>query len=97
MNSIPMETRMKAMGQRIKELRENAHLTQGELAEKVYVSREMMCYIENGRRYPIIDVLIAIADLFDVSLDYLCGRAGKQRVVRVSDEELLHERRPNEP
>jgi transcriptional regulator with XRE-family HTH domain len=66
----------KIMGSRIRELREEAGMSQPELAAKLYTYRGNICYAERGRRALPIDLLVALADLFDVSLDYLCGRAG---------------------
>lgn len=70
---------VKTMGSRIRELREEAGMSQPQLAAKVYTYRGNICYIERGRRLPTLDTLVAIADLFDVSLDYLCAREEENR------------------
>lgn len=59
---------------KIKKLRENAGMTQEELANKLSLSRSTFRNYENATREPPIDFLIQIANFFDVSLDYLCER-----------------------
>ena len=46
---------------------------------------------ETGVRYPKKDKLEAIADLFNVDLDYLTGRSDIPRKVSFDDERMLHE------
>ena len=52
-------------------LRKQAGMTQADLAEKLNVSRQAVSRWEMGTAKPEVDTLIAICDLFDVSLDYL--------------------------
>ena len=52
-------------------LRKQAGMTQSDLGEKLNVSRQTVSRWELGTAKPEIDTLIAISDLFDVSLDYL--------------------------
>ena len=65
---------------RLKQCRKEKGLTQREVAiycditEKAYQNYELMT------REPRLEVLIKIADLFDVSLDYLAGRTDKRPV-----------------
>lgn len=59
--------------ERLKTLRQAANLTQTELAEKILVSPRTVSFLEKGDRSPSIDTLIAVAKLFDVSVDYLLG------------------------
>lgn len=65
------------IGQRIRKLRESAGLTQIELAEIIYVDSNMLSRYERGRHMPSIQTLVCIADYFEVTLDYLCGREDK--------------------
>ena len=63
------------IGERIRILRERQGMSQAALARALGASVNAINYIEGGStRAPHIDRLIAIADLFDVSLDYLVGR-----------------------
>ena len=59
--------------ERLKKLRQAANLNQTELAEKIHVSPRTVSFLEKGDRSPSIDTLIAVAKLFDVSVDYLVG------------------------
>ena len=52
-------------------LRKQSGMTQSDLAEKLNVSRQAVSRWEMGTAKPEVDTLIAISDLFDVSLDYL--------------------------
>ena len=59
---------------RIRELRKQAKLSQEMMAEKTGVSRQAITKWETGLGVPDIENLIAIADLFKLSLDELMGR-----------------------
>ena len=58
-------------GVRIRNLRKNANCTQEQLAEKLNVSFYHLQSIEVGRRSCSVDLLLDLALLFHVSLDYL--------------------------
>lgn len=61
----------------LKSLRNEKGLTQGELAEKLNISRSTIGMYENGSREPDYETLEAIADYFNVDIDYLLGRTNK--------------------
>ncbi|SFE89320.1 helix-turn-helix domain-containing protein [Peptostreptococcus sp. D1] len=65
---------MNTFGMRLKELRENMNLTQTELASKFNVTPPSISQYEKDVRSPDYELLIKIADFFDVSTDYLLGR-----------------------
>ena len=50
------------------------NLSRAQLAEKLNVSVRLISYWELGQRECDFDMLIKIADLFSVSIDYLLGR-----------------------
>jgi transcriptional regulator with XRE-family HTH domain len=63
------------VGKRIRELRESQGMSQAALARALGASVMAINFLEKGTtRAPHIDRLIAIADLFHVSLDFLVGR-----------------------
>lgn len=66
-----------ALGENIKRLREEHSLTQQQLADKLYVSRQTVCRWENGSRCPDLIMAKRLAVELDVSLDEL-----------ISDEDL---------
>ena len=59
------------VGQKIKELRQENGLTQEDLAEQLGVSFQAISRWENGTTYPDITLLPIIANMFDVTIDYL--------------------------
>lgn len=60
---------------RLRHIRNAGHKTQREVADALGVQARSYQAYEGGAREPNIAKLIALADLFDVSLDYLMGRA----------------------
>ena len=67
---------------RLRDLRLENNLTMEELANKVGCTRGAISNFENGNRKPSLDILISLADYFNVSIDYLVGRT--------DDPELHH-------
>lgn len=61
------------IGDRIRELREIRGMTQQSLAEALHVKRETINMWENGLRDLKTGAIIALADFFNVSSDYLLG------------------------
>lgn len=61
--------------ERIKELRIERGLKQREMADQLGLAINSYQAYEYATRYPEFKGLIAIADFFDVSLDYLVGRS----------------------
>lgn len=55
----------------IKKYRKSLNLSQEELAEKAYVTRQTISNWENGKSYPDIHSLLLLSSLFNVSLDQL--------------------------
>jgi len=55
-------------------LRKERGLSQKQVADKAGISEIGYRFLEKGHRKPSFDMLIALADFFDVSLDYLTGR-----------------------
>ncbi len=60
---------------RIKELREERHLTQKDLAEILEMQLTQYRRYENGERPIPFDFVVKLADFYNVSLDYIAGRA----------------------
>ena len=58
-------------GARIRELRIAKNFTQDDLAEHMNVSHGYISFIESGKRGCSVDVLIALPNLFGVSIDYI--------------------------
>lgn len=60
---------------RLKELRKSHKITQAALAEKLGLTERQYQRLEANDSKPMYDNLLALADYFDVSLDYLVGRS----------------------
>ena len=69
-------------GERLKDLRALANMSQCELSKKLNVSQSSITKWENGLADPTSKVLIAMADFFDVSIDYLVGREDDFGIIR---------------
>lgn len=59
----------------LKNLRENNGYTQKELGTLISLSEQAISHYENNTNSPNIDTLIKIANIFDVSTDFLLGRS----------------------
>ncbi len=59
------------VGAQIKKYRSNMGISQEELAEKVYVSRQTVSNWETGKNYPDIHSVLLLSSIFNVSLDQL--------------------------
>ena len=60
--------------QRIRDLREDADLTQKQVGEAINVPQRTYAYYESGQRMVPPQVLCALADFYYVSVDYILGR-----------------------
>ena len=64
-----------SFSERLVLLRKSHNLTQKQLAADIQLSELAIQHYEAQRRKPAFDILMALADYFDVSLDYLVGRS----------------------
>lgn len=62
----------------IKNLRQSRELNQVQLAEKLGVTKQSISNWENDNIMPSIDMLVRVADFFQVSTDYLLGRDAQE-------------------
>jgi len=70
-------------------LRKREGLSQQELANKVGLSRSAISMYESGARMPPADVLIILADFFNVKIDFLLGRDTRNTEQFVSGNEII--------
>lgn len=59
------------LGKQIKKYRQEAHLSQDELANRIYVSRQTISNWENDKSYPDVNSLVLLSEIFQISLDKL--------------------------
>lgn len=64
---------MKIFCERFKDLRKAKNLSQKQLAEILKTTNSSICDWECGRSQPDFETLVRIAELFEVSADYLLG------------------------
>jgi transcriptional regulator with XRE-family HTH domain len=62
------------LGERIFQLRTEKNMSQGDLADKLDVSRQSVSKWENNTAVPDLDKLIKLCDVFEISLDEITGR-----------------------
>ena len=72
----------------VKKYRTKLKLSQEELAEKVYVTRQTVSNWENGKSYPDIHSLLLLSSLFDVSLDQLI-KGDIETMKKIVDEQEI--------
>lgn len=65
---------MKIFQQRLQEQRKLYGYTQRQMAEFLDITQPSYIRYENGTSEPTLENLVLIADIFDVSVDYLLGR-----------------------
>ena len=68
-----------SLGEKIRNLREDADLNQTQLGEAVQMSQRKISYIECGKYEPSVDDIIAFCHYFKVSADYLLGIPNRYR------------------
>lgn len=67
---------------RLKEIREKRRLTQAQLASILNLNQNTISRYESGEREANQEMLICIADYFNVSIDYLLGRTDNPEINR---------------
>lgn len=65
---------------RIRNLREDADLSQAQLAKQFNISQRAYSHYESGDRKIPLDLLIELADFYNCSTDYLLGRTDKKEI-----------------
>lgn len=61
-------------GERLKELRKEANITQFQLAQNINMSKMAISHWESGHSEPSIKQLVFLAEYFNVTVDYLVGK-----------------------
>ena len=64
-------------GRKLRKLRKDNNLTQKQLADKLEITKATVSAYETNAKYPSIEVLIKISNIFNVSSDYLLGLSEK--------------------
>lgn len=77
------------IGKRLKEIRKQHCMTQKNVAESLGIDRTTYTFYEIGKTRPSYIVLLKLANIYNVSLDYLLGR-DFEKVKYVDDASRLH-------
>lgn len=78
------------LSDKIRELLELNNITQKELAQKLVLAPSTLGNYIQGTREPDYDTLLAIADYFHVTTDYLLGHRTSEDALTHDEELLLH-------
>jgi transcriptional regulator with XRE-family HTH domain len=69
---------MELFPERLKALRQEKNVTQRTISNHLNITDTAYGFYEQGKNYPNMDILIKLADFFEVSIDYLVGRSNKK-------------------
>lgn len=84
----------------ILKLRRDAGYTQAQVSQKLNIQRQTYCNYENASRTPPLEIIVALAELYHVSIDYLvCGERpvsggadrGRQPAPSEAEQKLLND------
>lgn len=87
---------MLAIGSRIKQLRQERHLTQQELSRHTGIARGNISSYEAGRFLPSAEAIVALAKFFNITTDELLLGAAEPRPAAEHDLLALYHRLPRE-
>ncbi|MCF0148546.1 MAG: helix-turn-helix transcriptional regulator [Clostridium sp.] len=76
------------IGKQIKKYRTEMKLSQDDLAEKIYVSRQTISNWENNKNYPDVKSLLLLSDLFNVTLDLLVKGDFEEMKEKIKTEDI---------
>jgi len=76
---------MATFGERVKKLRKEKGFTQDQLAEQFLLNKSSISRYEKDKQMPEFDMMLKLADFFNVSIDFLIGRS-KESTVDLSDQ-----------
>lgn len=91
---------MTNLGERIYQLRTDNNMSQGDLADRLDVSRQTVSKWENNQSVPEMEKLIALSEIFSVSVDYIVKgketKPSEQVFVKVKEDNTEDIKRYNE-
>lgn len=83
-----MTKELQKIGERIRKIRKNNHLTQSEMVENLNCGRANYSRIEKGDIMPGLDLMFMLYHNFNISLDWLLTGKGKMGRSKISDIEI---------
>ena len=86
------------LGERLKQARIDRNMKQYEIAKELNITNAAYSQYESDKRQPDYDTLVQIADILDVSTDYLLGRTDKKEIKVVQyDDMAIHQEKDSLP
>lgn len=85
----------KDLGNRIRKIRKEKYLTQFALAEEIGVSPNFLGDVERGVKSPSLETIVCLANVLDVSLDYLLFESLKHTSVAEASDIYLTDKQLN--
>lgn len=64
--------------ERLRNLREDKDMTQSQIGEYLHISQRAYAHYEAGTRDIPVEILIKLADFYNVNLDYLVNRTNRK-------------------
>ena len=80
------------MSNRIKELRKLNKISQKELSKNLNITQQALSYYEQEKRVPNEPTWQALANFFNVSVDYLKGAYSKEEIIKIVHDEYVKQR-----
>ena len=87
----------KKLGEHIAKLRRERHMTQTELADRLYITEKAVSKWECGNGFPDLDNIGKLAAVFDISIDELLQAKEKDKSETVSEGQILQLQEGNSP
>ena len=78
------------LGRQIKKYRQELQLSQEELADKIYVTRQTISNWENNKNYPDVKSLVMLSSLFGISLDILVKGDLEEMKEQIKETDIAH-------
>lgn len=66
--------RSETIGNILRYLRKRQKITQTDISKQIGIAQQTYAGYENGKHEPSIEIIIRLADFYDVSMDYITGR-----------------------
>lgn len=84
--------KMSVLGDRLRAAREKKGLSQIEVFRRIKINNKTLSRYENGGTEPDIDTLKLLAELYDVSINYLTGFDEDERKEKTKEELIIEEK-----
>ena len=76
--------------EKLRALRKNREWSQGQLGQKIRADLQRISKYERGVMLPTMELMVRIAKVFDVSVDFLIRDDKEAAVGKIRNQELLH-------